>query len=132
MTRKEIIKLKSEDKQYKPVSISVSLISILYGLFIFYYQGYFFGVLPIAINDVPSYVFAVPLILLGLLKLIGIYTGNRHIRRLAVIGLAAIWGGLFTVNFVYAFGEGYPNPMWLFMGRVVIDCGILAVKGRYD
>lgn len=70
--------------------------------------------------------------MLGALKILGMVLENDVMRRVAVIGLAFTWGGLLVIDFVYAMGDGYPNPMWLFMLRVVYDCTTLAVKGSYD
>lgn len=132
MTRKEWKEFIKGKDEMRPVSISVSLISILYGSFILMYQGYFLGILHPSIIDIPAYALGIPLMLFGLLKLVGVFGNNRHIRRISIIGLAFLWGGLTTINMFYAFGEGYPNPLWLFMFRVVYDCVILAMKGSYD
>lgn len=132
MSRKEWQKILKEHNQNRPMSISVSAISILYGIFIIYYHGYFLGILhPTLIGIEPIYL-GVPLIVFGLCKILGIVFSVPSMRRMGLIGMAFFWGGLLVINAVFAFGEGYPNPMWLFMGRVVWDCVILATKGSYD
>lgn len=132
MSRKEWHKILIEHKQHRPMSLSVSLISICYGLFIIYYHGYFLGILHPSIVGIEPIYLGLPLIILGVMKILGMVLENDVMRRIAVIGLAFVWGGLLVINFVYAIGDGYPNPMWLFMSRVVYDCAILAVKGSYD
>lgn len=132
MSRKEWKKLLIEHRQNRPMSYSVSLISIAYGFFIIYYHGYFLGILHPSLIGINPIFLGVPLIVFGLCKILGIVFTVPWMRRLGLIGMAFIWGGLLVINAVYAFGEGYPNPMWLFMGRVVCDCVILATKGSYD
>lgn len=132
MSRKEWRKILLEYKQHRPMSLSVSLISICYGLFIIYYHGYFLGILHPSIVGIEPIYLGLPLIILGTLKVLGMVLEYDVMRRIAVIGLAFVWGGLLVINFVYAVGDGYPNPIWLFMLRIIFDCIILAAKGSYD
>ncbi|MCC5894824.1 MAG: hypothetical protein JJU16_05120 [Alkalibacterium sp.] len=135
MTRNDIKHLKElreSERQYRPTSASIVFISLVYGWFILHYQAYFVGLLQPRLIGLPPELLGVPLIIFGLIQLFGMLFNCDIARRLSVIGLAFIWGGLFVVNFAYAFGDGYPNPIWLFMGKIIIDCIILATKGSYD
>lgn len=132
MSRKEWHKILIEYKQNRPMSLSISLISIAYGLFIIYYQGYFLGILHPNIIGIKPLFLGIPLIVLGIFKILGMVLENDLMRRLAVIGLAFVWGGLLAINFVFAVGDGYPDPTWLFMARIIFDCVTLAAKGSYD
>lgn len=132
MSRKDWHRMLMEHRQNRPMSYSVSLISIAYGFFIIYYDGYFLGLLNPSMIGIQPLWLGLPLIVFGFLKIIGIVVNSDRIRRLGLIGMAFVWGGLLVINAIYAFGIGYPNPIWLFMGRVIFDCIFLATKGSYD
>lgn len=133
MKRKEWKRIAYPKERYHSLSTSVAFISIAYGWFIMHYQGYFLGILHPSALGVSANAVGIALVLLGLLKIMGVATGNKHLRRLSIIALTFVWGGLLTINFFYyALGAGYPNPLWLFQARVVYDCTILASKGRFE
>lgn len=135
MTRNEIKHLKrmrESEKQSRPLGFSVSILSIAYGAFILYYESYFISLLQPRLMDIQPEYLGVPLLLFGILKITGMLLNCGWLRRISIISLAFIWGGLFVVNLAYALGDGYPNPMFLFMGKNIFDCMSIALKGRFD
>lgn len=115
----------------KHLGISTSIVSILYGLFIIFYNGYFTGLIERYVSMDDENAIGVALVIVGLIKLIGLIINNTFLKRLGIYLLSFVWGALLGVSLVYSFGVGYPNPMPIFMGKIVWDCWRVALKGDF-
>lgn len=120
---------KKQAENGKYLGLSIALLSIGYGAFIFYYQGYFMQMVNryIDVNiekGIGGFLFVV-----GVMKLVAVIIGNRTLKKISIILLLFVWGGLLTVGYVYSIGDGYPSPIPLFFAKIVLDCYRVVIKG---
>lgn len=114
------------------LGLSVAVISILYGVFIVVYEGYFAGLLhPYTVMVYEEFIGGI-LVLVGLLKIIGVVMEIPFLKWSMIYMLSFCWGGLLGVSFFYSFGVGYPNPMPIFFGKIVWDCWKVASRGDFS
>lgn len=109
----------------------IALVSILYGEFIFRVDGYFLSNAEPYLSSLPENIIGISLALASILKLIGLITQNRLLKRLGIWLLSGIWSGFFFVALTYSFGTGYPHPTYIFIGLVTIGCFRVSLKGDY-
>lgn len=109
-------------------SLVLSVVSILYGMMLLFYpqilQGYRVYDLIDEIFD-NQFIGAV-FIILGLLKLVGIWINNKKIKHGSLIMLATVWS-VFSVSFLLT---PPPNTVWTFsLGMAALAFGIALKEG---
>lgn len=109
-------------------SLVLSIVSVLYGSMLLIYpqilQGYRVYDL---IDDVfDNYFIGTVFIILGCLKLIGIWINNKKIKHTSLILLATVWS-VFSVSFLIT---PPPNTVWTFsLGMAALAFGIALKEG---
>lgn len=134
MTKEIINGLENEKnrmKKSKYLGLSVAVTTILVGIFFIAYDGYFIGLIPRALPTYYENIIGTVFVLAGTLKTYASMFNNMKLKRIMIIVLSVIWGGFFTVAMVYSFGAGYPNLMFVLVGKVTFDCLRVAFKGEY-
>ncbi|MFL2132990.1 hypothetical protein [Desemzia sp. FAM 23990] len=107
-------------------------VSILYGEFIFRVDGYFINNAEPYLNKMPENVIGLMLVFLGCLKLVGLISHNRTLKKLGIWSLSGMWSGLFFVALTFSFGTGYPDPSYIFILPMMIGCFRVSLKGDYS
>ena len=131
MTLKEEI-LREKGKGAFPFwGYSISILSLFYGGFILIYGDYMHSLFSRLFDVIPDWSIALLLIISALIKLIGIRKQNKKIMRIGIVFLSAVWTAITAVYLVYSFGQGYPNPSFLFMSFITIACYRVAKKGDF-
>lgn len=109
----------------------IALVSMLYGEFIFRVDGYFLANAEPYLNKLPENVIGITLAFAGILKLVGLFTQYKPLKRLGIWLLSGIWSGFFFVALTYSFGTGYPHPTYMFIGLITVGCFRVSFKGDY-
>lgn len=110
----------------------IAFVSFLYGLFIFYYDGYFSSMLEKYISTGDENWIGVMLLFAGSFKMLGVLQKNGTVKLFGIYLLLFIWSGLFVISMIYALGVGYPSPMPLFFGNMVWECIVIVLRGNFD
>lgn len=110
----------------------ISLTSLFYGYFIINTPGFLLNHVEPYFQGIPEWVFGYGLLLFGMIKLTGVFTKNKRIRKTGIIALSAIWSALFILAFTYSFGTGYPHPSWIFSLSAVLTCWRISFKGDFN
>src|SRR5699024_5644040 len=108
-----------------------AIYSILYGVFYLRHTGYLLSRTEPYMQSLPENWIGIALILFGIIKLIGVLTKRKFIKRTGIWGLSAIWGGLACVAFLFSFGTGYPNSQWIDKLLVVTICFRISFLGDF-
>ena len=124
-------KQKKQTNRVRYLGTSVAITSILYGIFIVCYDGYFINLLQPYISTLPENLIGAALLLAGFAKAIGIATGNAFLKRHSIYALSFLWGGLTAVGVLYSFGIGYPSAVYIFTAKILADCLRISFKGDY-
>lgn len=122
-------KKQAEKNHY--LGISVAVVSIINGYFYINYAGLLSFFFRPYIEVVPEVQIGYVLFFVGLFKLYGIITNNTIIRRISVILLSGIWGGLAFVSLLYSFGVGFPSLWFVYTGKIAADCMRISIRGFY-
>lgn len=123
---------KKQMEQGKYLGLSIAVLSVVYGIFIVYFDGNFMMMLHKYIQlDIENMV-GICLIVVGALKAIAIIANHKWMKRITIIMLLFLWGGLFVTTWIYAIGDGYPSPMPFFFAKVVCDCYRIVIKGEQE
>lgn len=133
---KEIIEgLKESKKQAKKhhyLGLSVAIVSIINGYFYINFAGLLSFFFRPYIEVVPEVQIGYVLMFVGIMKLYGIVTGNTMIRRIAIVLLSGIWGGLAFVSLIYSFGVGFPSLWFVYTGKIAADCMRISIRGFFS
>lgn len=134
MTDKELIEDLEEAKKKEPfpiLGLFIAVLSILYGEFTIRVDGYFISHVEPYLKGLPEDAIGGILLVLGVIKLIGIFARSYKWKRRGIIGLSAAWSGLFAIATTFSFGTGYPHPSWMFFLLTVGICLIESSKGDF-
>lgn len=109
-------------------SLVLSIVSILYGSMLLIYpqilQGY--RVYDLIDDIFDNYFIGAVFIILGCLKLLGIWINNKKIKHTSLILLATVWS-VFSVSFLIT---PPPNTVWTFsLGMAALAFGIALKEG---
>lgn len=124
----------AEESHNKPIAFwgaVIAIYSILYGAFYLRHTGYLINQAEPYMSKLPEKGIGAALIIFGILKLVGVATRNKKIKRIGIWGLATIWGGLLAVAFLFSFGSGYPSSQWIDKLLVVIICSRISFRGDF-
>lgn len=124
--------LKVEQQQLKPSyfwGVTVSIISLLNGLHLLFYEGVIVDRLNAYFLGANEDIFGVVLVLFGGIKLIGVLIDSVTMRAVGIVGLSVIWGMLWVVALMFSFGIGYPNTAYLSNGMMLIACLRVSYRG---
>lgn len=124
-------KQKKQTNKVRYLGTSVAITSILYGIYIIGYEGYFINLVQPYISTLPEDLIGAALLLAGFTKAIGIATGNAFLKRQSIYALSFLWGGLAAVAALYSFGIGYPSPSYIFTAKILADCLRISFKGDF-
>lgn len=119
------------DKRFASWVISVT--SILYGIVSssLVYQSNFYGQY---IDGAYRYLYYTPFILLvvfGITKIIGLFSGKGDLKRMSIVGLMFSWGFIWTANVVNFITIG-PNRSSILIIPILAICGYVALRGDYS
>lgn len=109
-------------------SLVLSIVSVLYGSMLLIYpqilQGY--RVYDLIDDIFDNYFIGAVFIILGCLKLLGIWINNKKIKHTSLILLATVWS-VFSVSFLIT---PPPNTVWTFsLGMAALAFGIALKEG---
>lgn len=109
-------------------SLVLSIVSVLYGSMLLIYpqilQGY--RVYDLIDDIFDNYFIGTVFIILGCLKLLGIWLNNKKIKHTSLILLATVWS-VFSVSFLIT---PPPNTVWTFsLGMAALAFGIALKEG---
>ena len=110
---------------------TTTFISLAYGHFIYTFDGYLIAHAQPYLRHLPEKWIGAFLLFSAILKLIGLITQIRFLKKWSIWLLSAIWGGLFFVSVTYSFGIGYPDPSYLFNLFILVACLRVSLKGNY-
>ena len=131
MTIKEEILRVREDEPFPFFGAAIAWFSIGFSMFLIYFGDYMHSLFSSLFDIVPDGIIAAILITSAVIKLIGIYSKNKKLKRVGIVALSAIWTAIEAVYLVFSFGIGYPSPSFLFVGLVVVICYRVAKKGDF-
>lgn len=123
---------KQQAKSGYYLGVSVSVVSMLTGLFFVLNSGGLSVYFNPYVKEVPEDFIGLMLVFFGIMKLIGIVKGNNVIRRISIVALSFLWGGLFVVSTVYSFGIGFPSVSFIFAGKLAADCMRISTRGLHN
>ncbi|ALV20772.1 hypothetical protein [Carnobacterium antarcticum] len=128
--KKELIHAKSK----RPSDFwgyAIATVSILHGDFIYRIDGYLVTHAEPYLSKLPEKGIGLFLLFAGVIKLVGLISRNKYLKKISIWMLSAIWGGLSFVSITYSFGTGYPDPYYIFMIFVLVACLRVSSKGDY-
>lgn len=109
----------------------IAVASIWYGIFVFLVDGYLIAHAEPYMARLPEDTIGIGLIILGIMKMIGLISHHKLLKKIAIWGLSGIWTGLFVIATAFSFGTGYPHPSYIFMAFLMISCFRVSFKGDY-
>lgn len=112
-------------------SIAVSAFSFLYGTFIVRFDGYLLNYIEPQFRLLPVQILGSLLIIVSVIKIAGILSCNRYLKRFGIWGLSSTWSALFFFSVTYSFGTGYPDSGYLFNGFILVICLYISFKGDF-
>lgn len=110
----------------------IALISAMGGVQILYHDGFISGRLDAYLLGIDENVFGWLLLIFGVLKLLGVYVGNKHMMAITIVGLSVVWSMMFVVSVLWSFGVGYPSEAFLSNGLALAICLRVAYKGIFN
>ena len=134
MTDKKLIRDIEQAKKrrsFPALGIMVALISMTYGEFIIRVDGYLLAHSEPYLSGLPEDLIGALLLGFGLVKFIAIFAQSNRWKRVGIIGLSALWSGLFAVAVTFSFGSGFPHPSWQFALFVAAICLLESRRGDY-
>lgn len=130
--KNDLRKYSNKQKTRRPFwSIMLITVSLLHGVFILREPGYLGRHSQPPMTRNLELFIAIPLILLGVTKILSIVLNKKTLRNISIWGLSFFWTGLFLISFVYSFGIGNPNPAWYFYGFIMISCYKVSLSGGF-
>lgn len=135
MTDKHLLEELEASRSKQPLGfwgLLIASLSIWYGWFITAVEGYLLAHSEPYFQQLPEKAIGVALVIVGLVKVIGVLTHNGKMKKIGILGLSALWSGIFVLALTFSFGSGYPHPSYIFMGGVVIACFRVSLKGDFN
>ena len=114
------------------LSYGMSFYSIAFGSFYTTVDGYLVSRAEPALAEMPENIVGYALILAGSLLLISLVLNNLRLRKIALIMMTVLWGGLWIVTTTFAFGSGYPDADWIDKTLALSILLFVAWKGDYS
>lgn len=111
--------------------LSIALLSIGFGLFTIFYDGYLIANAEPYFAKMPEDVIGSLLVIGGLIKAVGVVLQHSMSKRVGIIGLSAVWTGMLVLSTTYSFGTGHPSPSYMFMLFIVAGCYRVSLKGDF-
>lgn len=109
----------------------VAVFSILQSGFLFIHTDYMADRFNAYLFGVNQNVFAIALLIAGVIKMAGLLLDETYSRQVGIVALCAIWGMLSVVALFYSFGIGYPSNAFLTNGLILVACLRVAYKGVF-
>ena len=110
----------------------ISYVSIATGIYALTHEGYYAirvdTYLPGLNEDLLAYLF----IIMGVIKLIGIYFDIGTLRGGGIIGLTVTWGMVTFISYMFSFGVGYPNDDFILNTFILIACFRVSYRGVFN
>jgi len=128
--KRRVVKEAREEQQKQKSFLGsvVSIYTIISGLFYLIFPGNFiFELRPYGTFNNERIV-AIAMVGIGFIKLVGILKESERIKRMGIICLSILWGGLFVVSVTYSFGIGYPSPIWIDRLFILVLCVKMAFR----
>lgn len=111
-------------KMISYVSIATGIYSLLH---VDYYELRVATYLPLLSVNLIAHLF----IILGAIKLIGIYFDLGILRGGGIIGLTVTWSLVTFVSYMFSFGIGYPNDDFIVNTFILIACFRVSYQGVF-
>ena len=131
MTIKEELIREKTKGSFPFYGFSIAVLSLVYGGFLLLFGGYMNTLYTRLFELIPDWPIAVWLIGSALIKLVGIRKKHKHLMRIGIVLLSAVWTAIAAVYTVFSFTTGYPNPSFLFMIFIVVVCYRVSKKGDF-
>ena len=116
---------------YAWLGLILATISLLYGEFIVRVDGFFLQHTEPYFKWLPENFIGILLMAAGLIKLIGVLTRNKRLKRYGIWALCGLWWGMVGIAWGYSFGSGYPHPSWIYMLGYALICSYEARRGVF-
>lgn len=119
---------KQKDNDF--IASVVSIVTLLYGLNVVFSNGYLierfsFWLMSSNIENVVGFVFAV----VALVKLIGIRTDNKQLKRIGIVLMTMLWAAIFSLYVLEAFKLSFLGVIFTFLPLVL--CLRIARRGDF-
>ncbi len=132
---RELMKQINKERSKKPPfafwGMMISVVSLLYGEFIWRVDGFFLNHAEPYMQKLPENFIGIFLIFGAVIKLIGVFTEIKICKRWGIWLLGGAWSGLFVVTTAFSFGTGYPHPSWIFALMLMVSSFRIAFKGDF-
>lgn len=110
-------------------SNTVSIFSIIHGIFLIAQVDYLLVALDAYFFGVNEDIFGLLLIVAGVGKMVGVRLSIRPLKRISIVMLCTIWGMLAYTSLFWSFGIGYPSDSFIDAIFMVVACWRVAYKG---
>lgn len=119
---------KQKDNDF--IASVVSIVTLLYGLNVIFSNGYLierfsFWMMSSNAENVIGFIFAV----VAVANLIGLRTGNKHLKRLGVVFMTMLWSAIFSLYVLEAFKLSFLGLIFTFLPLVL--CLRIARRGDF-
>ena len=131
MTIKEELKREHRKGSFPFFGFSIAILSLVYGGFLLIFGDYMHSLFSRLFDLIPDWPIALWLIVSALVKLVGIYKRQKHLMRIGIVLLSAVWTAIAAVYTVFSFTTGYPSPSFLFLIFIVVVCYRVSKKGDF-
>lgn len=134
MSNRELKRQLIKEAERKPqifYSFCVSFISLFFGAFTIYYDGYLIANVEPYFARLPEDIIGALLIIWAVIKILGVITNRTLLKRVGILGLSALWTGLLVLAITYSFGTGYPNPSYMYTALVAAICYRISYRGDF-
>lgn len=111
---------------------TIGIFSLLHAIFLLVQPEYISESLDVYLLGVNQILIGSLLLILAIVKLLGIFVDNQNMRIIGIVGLAGVWGMLFTVATLWSFGIGYPSNIFLSNGLMLVASIRVAYRGVID
>lgn len=119
---------KQKDNDF--IASVVSIVTLLYGLNVTFSNGYLierfsFWMMSSNVENAVGFIFAV----VAIVKLIGLKTGNKRLKRLGIIFMTMLWAAIFSLYVLEAFKLNFLGVIFTFLPLVL--CLRIARRGDF-
>ena len=134
MKDEQLMKEINQERKRKPPlafwGLLVALQTVMMGLFIINIDGYLTAHSEPYLT-LPENIIGLFAVVVGCIKIIGVLTNNKAMKRWGIWLLAAFWGGLFFISATYSFGSGYPHESYIYSFGLMAASWRISLKGDF-
>lgn len=136
MKNKKLVKeiegeLRKNENRFNVLGFILATTSIFKGTFILHHEGFFLNYVEPYLKNLPENLIGSLILIAGIIKLIGVVTRNKQLKRYGIWLLCFFWWFQFGLAFSYSFGTGYPHDSWIYTFCIASICIYEAKKGVF-